>query len=162
MTILSNEPSYKWRAKTETVKSILDVFDATSINLTPEPVDTMAELANAMLANSFFLPADLLNSPYYTISPVYVISGDQLPKVLALWPRTALVESDFPMLFLMLAKHVGISFRINKVTCMQHVVLKLWYGNNPWENKLIPAVLAIKSDRTLALMNKEMFNRQTL
>jgi hypothetical protein len=119
-----------WTEKTAKSKSIEDTFEF--YNFSREEVE------EELLASSFFLPVDLLDSEGIRISSICVLAAADFRAFIRLLSQNCKKLSHYAECGLNLvqaAKYVGVSCRYNKAGTL-HVVSKIWYGAPPFDTAL--------------------------
>jgi hypothetical protein len=121
-----------WTAQTSNSKGLADLY-----NLEYADLVELEDARRRVIATSFFLPHDVLESSYdLKVSQISVFTQDDFMDfwLSVLADETIHTHADVDRLLLVLAKHVGVSARwyCGKL----FVVCKVWYGNPPAQAKL--------------------------
>ena len=90
-----------------------------------------------LIATSFFLPMEVLDSKLFKVSPVYCLHNHDLvafiPQLTGLVAAgSAWLHSDCSYNLLYNSRYIGVSVRRELETDKLYLCFKLWYGKNPW------------------------------
>lgn len=114
--------------------------------LTTAPTDSLALfniasltdetiLVNTMMQHSFYLPVDILRHHAWKVHPILVLSAEKFSEFLEYISDISNLHTHYEisMVAACLAKQVGISARKHLDTGEVYLVIKPWYGKNPYQ-----------------------------